>query len=117
MSTLVASGGVASNGALQGVLHGLARRYSARFLVPPPALCQDNGIMIAWTGMSMVPRLLLSHRPGIEYLRLGRGICMDPAALRYHPQWPLGDDVSQHVAEAEIRLPRNLRKLPHVKGD
>jgi N6-L-threonylcarbamoyladenine synthase len=41
---VILSGGVAANSALRAAL---ARRSSAPLLVPPPALCTDNGAMIA----------------------------------------------------------------------
>jgi hypothetical protein len=47
---------------------------------------------------------------GLEYLKAGQGICTDPAALRYHPHWPLGVDSSHEVAEAGIQLPRHIRR-------
>jgi N6-L-threonylcarbamoyladenine synthase len=67
-STLVVAGGVAANAYLRRRLEGLA----ARFAAPPPALCTDNGAMIAWAGL--------------ERLRLGLD---DPLDFRPRPRWPL----------------------------
>ena len=69
---LVAAGGVASNKRLRQRLTGLAESAGLRFVAPPPALCTDNGAMIAWAG--------------IERLRLGLVDGLD-APLR--PRWPL----------------------------
>jgi len=47
---LVAAGGVAANQRLRRTLEVTADRLGARLYVPPPALCTDNGAMIAWAG-------------------------------------------------------------------
>ena len=72
--TLVAAGGVAANNRLRQRLAGLAERAGLRFVAPPPALCTDNGAMIAWAGL--------------ERLRIGLSDGLD-APLR--PRWPLDD--------------------------
>ena len=71
-TTLVISGGVAANKRLRRCLGGLAENAGLRCVAPPPALCTDNGAMIAWAG--------------IERLRLGLIDALD-APLR--PRWPL----------------------------
>ena len=70
--TLVAAGGVAANSALREELSGLCALTGFRFVAPPPALCTDNGAMIAWAGL--------------ERLRLGQSDRMDFAP---RPRWPL----------------------------
>jgi N6-L-threonylcarbamoyladenine synthase len=47
---LVAAGGVAANHAIRGALQDIAARAQTTLIVPPPALCTDNGAMIAWAG-------------------------------------------------------------------
>lgn len=47
---LVAAGGVAANHAIRGALQDIAARAQTTMIVPPPALCTDNGAMIAWAG-------------------------------------------------------------------
>ena len=47
---LVAAGGVAANRAIRGALQDIAARAQTKLIVPPPALCTDNGAMIAWAG-------------------------------------------------------------------
>jgi N6-L-threonylcarbamoyladenine synthase len=49
-NALVAAGGVAANQSLREVLQRLAGEARIRLIVPPPALCTDNGAMIAWAG-------------------------------------------------------------------
>jgi N6-L-threonylcarbamoyladenine synthase len=47
---LVAAGGVAANQAIRGALQNVAARAQTTLIIPPPALCTDNGAMIAWAG-------------------------------------------------------------------
>ncbi|HEU4805618.1 MAG TPA: tRNA (adenosine(37)-N6)-threonylcarbamoyltransferase complex transferase subunit TsaD [Nitrobacter sp.] len=47
---LVAAGGVAANQAIRGALEGVAANAQTTLIIPPPALCTDNGAMIAWAG-------------------------------------------------------------------
>jgi len=49
-NALVCAGGVAANQALRKVLHRLAFEAGTMLVAPPPALCTDNGAMIAWAG-------------------------------------------------------------------
>ncbi|MGE0232909.1 MAG: tRNA (adenosine(37)-N6)-threonylcarbamoyltransferase complex transferase subunit TsaD [Flavobacteriaceae bacterium] len=69
---LVVAGGVAANQAIRAALKALAERHGGRLVAPPPALCADNGVMIAWAGA--------------ERLALGLTDSLD-AAVR--PRWPL----------------------------
>src|SRR5438874_1932845 len=75
-ATLVAAGGVAANQRLRDRLMPLAAAAALRFVAPPPALCTDNGAMIAWAGL--------------ERLRLG---LTDPLDAPVRPRWPLDGDV------------------------
>ena len=47
---LVAAGGVAANQAIRGALQAVAAKAQTTLIIPPPALCTDNGAMIAWAG-------------------------------------------------------------------
>jgi N6-L-threonylcarbamoyladenine synthase len=49
-NALVAAGGVAANQAIRGALQDVATRAGTQLIMPPPALCTDNGAMIAWAG-------------------------------------------------------------------
>ena len=49
-NALVAAGGVAANQAIRGALQEVADKAETRLIIPPPALCTDNGAMIAWAG-------------------------------------------------------------------
>src|SRR5262249_13144873 len=71
-SALVASGGVAANGAIRTALLSLATADRVSLVVPPPALCTDNGAMIAWAGAE----------------RLAYGLC-DTLDTAPRARWPL----------------------------
>ncbi len=47
---LVVAGGVAANREIGDALRQAASVAGARLVVPPPALCTDNGAMVAWAG-------------------------------------------------------------------
>jgi N6-L-threonylcarbamoyladenine synthase len=51
LSDFVVAGGVASNQAISAALKSLANAEGFRLSVPPPALCTDNGAMVAWAGL------------------------------------------------------------------
>jgi N6-L-threonylcarbamoyladenine synthase len=70
--SLVAAGGVAANARLRARLAALAADFGLDFVAPAPALCTDNGAMIAWAGL--------------ERLRVG---LTDPLDAPVRPRWPL----------------------------
>jgi N6-L-threonylcarbamoyladenine synthase len=71
-TALVGAGGVAANQAIRKVLHRLAFEIGIALVAPPPALCTDNGAMIAWAGCE----------------RLALGLA-DPLDFAPRPRWPL----------------------------
>jgi N6-L-threonylcarbamoyladenine synthase len=72
VDSLVVAGGVAANQAIRTMLEEVAHAHSMRFYAAPPALCTDNGVMIAWAGME----------------RLRRGLS-DSLATEPKARWPL----------------------------
>jgi N6-L-threonylcarbamoyladenine synthase len=60
---LVAAGGVAANQAIRGALQAVAAQAQTTLIIPPPALCTDNGAMIAWAGAE---RLALGLSDGMD---------------------------------------------------
>jgi N6-L-threonylcarbamoyladenine synthase len=69
---LVVAGGVAANGAVRAALRAAAGARGFAFAAPPPRLCGDNAVMVAWAGL--------------ERLRAGAFSGLDHAPL---PRWPL----------------------------
>jgi len=71
-TALVCAGGVAANQAIRKALHRAAFEVGTELVAPPPALCTDNGAMIAWAGA--------------ERLALGLTDSLDAPP---RPRWPL----------------------------
>ena len=88
-TALVAAGGVAANQAIREMLHRLAFEAGTTLVAPPPALCTDNGAMIAWAGA--------------ERLALG---LTDELDVMPRARWPLEDVIG--VQPADI-----YRKVQH----
>ncbi len=71
---LVVAGGVAANMSIRTRLAALAEAAGTPLAAPPPRLCGDNAVMVAWAG--------------IERLRLGLTSGWDAAP---RPRWPLDE--------------------------
>jgi N6-L-threonylcarbamoyladenine synthase len=82
-NALVCAGGVAANEAIRQVLHHVAFEAGTALVAPPPALCTDNGAMIAWAGA--------------ERLALGLTDAMDVAP---RARWPL-EEVTKAAAKGQ----------------
>ena len=78
---LVAAGGVAANQAIRGALQAVAAKAQTTLIVPPPALCTDNGAMIAWTGLE---RLALGLTDAMEAAPRARWRLDDNATTPAH---------------------------------
>lgn len=101
---LVASGGVASNQYVRTQLNHVVEKYGLQLICPPPSLCTDNGVMIAWTG--------------IEHFFCGR---FDPppradepedSMLDLRPRWPLGEEYP--LGKSEARSLKRARVHPSL---
>ncbi|XP_050236642.1 probable tRNA N6-adenosine threonylcarbamoyltransferase, mitochondrial [Mercurialis annua] len=84
---LVVSGGVASNQYVRTRLDQVVKRKNLKLVCPPPSLCTDNGVMVAWTG--------------IEHFCMGRFDPPPPAdepedfTFDLRPRWPLGEEYAE----------------------
>ena len=74
---LVVAGGVAANHYIRERLSGLCADRGVGFAVPPPALCTDNGAMVAWAGLE---RLRKGETDGLDF--------------KPRPRWPLDPDAT-----------------------
>ena len=74
---LVVAGGVAANRSIRTALQTLCAAHGMALVAPPPALCSDNGAMVAWAGLE----------------RFGAGLVGDDAPLTFapRPRWPLDE--------------------------
>ena len=75
LTRLVVAGGVGANRALRASLAELGRQVGARVYYPKPALCTDNGAMIAYAGWcrrtqrrAQVPRIVARPRWPLDEL-------------------------------------------------
>ncbi|XP_057500408.1 probable tRNA N6-adenosine threonylcarbamoyltransferase, mitochondrial isoform X2 [Actinidia eriantha] len=100
----VVSGGVASNQYVRARLNQVVKKNGLELVCPPPSLCTDNGVMVAWTG--------------IEHFRVGRFDPPPPAdeaedtILDLRPRWPLGEEYEKGKSEA--RSMRTARMHPSL---
>ncbi len=94
-SALVASGGVAANRAIRDALQNLASRDGVPLIAPPPALCTDNGAMIAWAGAE----------------RLAYGLC-DTLDTAPRARWPLAQVGKPKGVESGIQENESLPTGP-----
>lgn len=85
---LVVSGGVACNNYIFNALTMLCNEADYTIYRPPPKLCTDNGVMIAWNG--------------IEKWRKRLDIITDIKTLDIEAVCPLGENLILHVMESKI---------------
>lgn len=89
---MVVSGGVASNQLVRKRLGLLAETHNLCLVCPPPRLCTDNGVMVAWTG--------------VEHFQLGRFEPPPPidetqdVHLDLRPRWQLGEIYAAGLSSA-----------------
>lgn len=87
---LVFSGGVACNSFIRTVLKSFCSTVDFKLACPPPKLCTDNGIMIAWNGM--------------EKLKENVGMALDPETVTIDSNCSLGKDITEQVRKASIKV-------------
>jgi N6-L-threonylcarbamoyladenine synthase len=75
LTRLVIAGGVGANRTLRASLAGLGLRLGARVYYPKPALCTDNGAMIAYAG----------------WCRIAAAAGAWPPQIVARPRWPLDE--------------------------
>ncbi|KAG0566198.1 hypothetical protein M758_7G042000 [Ceratodon purpureus] len=95
VACLVVSGGVASNQVVRSRLNYITQEVGLRLVCPPPRLCTDNGVMVAWAGVEHYNRGMTQPPPPID----------EPldAWLDLRPRWQLGEILEEGVADAHKR--------------
>ncbi|MEY3943368.1 MAG: tRNA ((37)-N6)-threonylcarbamoyltransferase complex transferase subunit TsaD, partial [Pseudomonadota bacterium] len=90
-SQLVVSGGVSANKEMRKRLFQAAEKRAVRVFFPPPALCTDNGVMIAWAaGLRLLSGQKRSetNRPASTP---GHDVEGRVLGMQVRPRWPLQD--------------------------
>ncbi|XP_024943682.1 probable tRNA N6-adenosine threonylcarbamoyltransferase, mitochondrial isoform X2 [Cephus cinctus] len=90
--TLVVSGGVACNNFIANALNIICSEMGYNLVRPPPKLCTDNGIMVAWNGVEryMANSDILTNPEDIEKVDINQ-------------KAPLGENWIERVTEANLK--------------
>lgn len=102
---MVVAGGVAANQAVRQGLREVAEGCDLEMHVPPPRLCVDNGVMVAWAGVERLRLGLYDEPPstaGAEH------------AVEIRPRWPLGNRDPRSQQAAPPKAPKGQKRK---KGD
>ncbi|GJN32097.1 hypothetical protein PR202_gb20571 [Eleusine coracana subsp. coracana] len=102
----VVSGGVASNKYVRTRLTHIAEVNGLQLVTPPPSLCTDNGVMIAWTGIEHFVAGRFENPPAfdepddMQNFQLAAALIsylIDSFLVQYElrPRWPLGEEYSE----------------------
>ena len=112
---------MASNVYLREKLTSLCGDLGFTSHTPPPPLCTDNGIMIAWTALEHLKSSMTSQDQSLRQQttptkEAERKLKCKPLQLLYYdsemdgldfrPKWPLGEDISNSVKQSTIKLPK-----------
>mmetsp|Transcript_91086 Transcript_91086/g.181644 ORF Transcript_91086/g.181644 Transcript_91086/m.181644 type:complete len:156 (+) Transcript_91086:470-937(+) len=97
--SLAVVGGVAANQAVRDALAELCAKRSPpiTLVAPPPRLCTDNGVMVAWAG---IEKLLLRVSDDVNLPDETVDMANETKAARksrskdVRPRWPLGPEYS-----------------------
>ncbi|XP_034250090.1 probable tRNA N6-adenosine threonylcarbamoyltransferase, mitochondrial isoform X2 [Thrips palmi] len=95
--SLVVSGGVAANKFIANGLKLVCDNYNYHLSVPPPKLCNDNGVMIAWNGVER-------YRENVGILKWNQ---LDD--VQVSTKCPLGKDIRQSVKDEKISRVRYVK--------
>ncbi|CAL8104765.1 unnamed protein product [Calicophoron daubneyi] len=91
--SMVISGGVAANTVIRNGLSEVVQHYGMDLVAPPPRLCTDNGVMIAWRVLN-----------GLLLRQAGSRVVNDPSTIDFQPRCPFGIDCRALVREANIKI-------------
>ncbi|KAF5183227.1 tRNA N6-adenosine threonylcarbamoyltransferase [Thalictrum thalictroides] len=81
---LVVSGGVASNQYVRTRLGEVVKKNGLQLVCPPPKLCTDNGVMVAWTGIEHFCKGRFDPPPPVDE--------PEDFVFDLRPRWPLGEE-------------------------
>ena len=102
LTTLVVAGGVAANTLVRERLTAIAKETGLPLVCPPPRLCVDNGVMVAWTGV-------LRYSLGLAEAPLAASDSVD-LHTEVRPRWAIGvRDERSHTQQARSGSNKNKR--------
>jgi N6-L-threonylcarbamoyladenine synthase len=108
---VVVAGGVARNMALRAALQDVCHAGGAELVCPPPQLCTDNGVMVAWAGIERLALGLVDARDVAPCD--AAGVPWNDVAVAFvpdiKPRWPLGDRHPDTLGA--LKNTRSLRKV------
>lgn len=97
---------------LRTQLRELTSFYRYTLHAPPPRLCTDNGVMIAWAAMERL-KMMEAGELGVEEWAGRTGVCWEAAdhmMLDPSPNLPLGTDITLKVKAMKIKVKNLTRK-------
>ncbi|CAI5466178.1 unnamed protein product [Closterium sp. Yama58-4] len=94
IDTLVMAGGVASNQVVRSRIAAVCEPAEVRLVCPPPRLCTDNGVMVAWAGYERFRLGIKEPPPAVDEMT-------DDAYVELRPRWPLADPPSSPSRSAK----------------
>ena len=77
-----------------GCLQGVAKGIGLELVIPPPQLCTDNGVMVAWAGAERLALGLWEHLPASA----ANDVWVD-----VRPRWPLTDQCVASYSTCPVR--------------
>lgn len=87
---IVVSGGVACNDFIFKSIKAIGEKMGYNVYRPPPKLCTDNGVMIAWNG--------------VEKFRKQCNVVTNVSSITIEPKAPLGKRLIEKVKEANLAV-------------
>ncbi|CAD7695330.1 unnamed protein product [Ostreobium quekettii] len=100
ITTFVVSGGVASNMAVRDRLQAVANSSGLELVTPPPRLCTDNGVMVAWAGLERYQLGLHEPPPAVAPT--------EDDWVEIRARWPLTED-KVSSGDEYVRIVRKKR--------
>ncbi|KAK9879467.1 hypothetical protein WA026_006536 [Henosepilachna vigintioctopunctata] len=86
---LVMSGGVACNNIIPQGIEIICNEFGYKLVRPPPKLCTDNGVMIAWNG--------------VERWKAKVGVLQNFDHVDYNKCSPIGESIIEEVTQANLK--------------
>lgn len=103
---LVVAGGVASNTFVRSRLSAVTEEYGLTLVCPPPRLCTDNGVMVAWAGIEQLMSNCWVENQSDTTSTTSTQSSSDEEWIDLRPRWPLTDRKDPRSFQA----PRSAKK-------